>query len=50
MITAKATLTATMVTALARKAQQDKAFAALLQSSVRRVLTLKQNHGLVSCG
>ena len=50
VITAKATLTATMVTALARKAQQDKAFAALLQSSVRRVLTLKQNHGLVSCG
>jgi beta-N-acetylhexosaminidase len=50
VITAKTALTATMVTALARKAQQDKAFAALLQSSVRRVLTLKQNHGLVSCG
>jgi beta-N-acetylhexosaminidase len=50
VITARASLTATMVSALVREAQQDKAFAALLQSSVRRVLTLKQNHGLMSCG
>jgi beta-N-acetylhexosaminidase len=50
VITAKTSLTPTMVNALVRKAQQDKAFAALLQSSVRRVLTLKQNRGLVSCG
>ena len=32
------------------KAQQDKSFAAKLTSSVRRVLTLKQDHDLVSCG
>jgi beta-N-acetylhexosaminidase len=50
VITAKASLTSTMVSALVAKAQQDKAFAALLQSSVRRVLTLKQNRGLLSCG
>ncbi|WP_237744967.1 glycoside hydrolase family 3 N-terminal domain-containing protein [Kribbella catacumbae] len=50
VITAKASLTSTMVTALVAKAQQDKAFAAQLQSSVRRVLTLKQNRGLLSCG
>jgi len=42
-------LTATMVSALVAKAQQDKAFAAKLTGSVRRVLTLKQEHGLVSC-
>ena len=50
VINAKAGLTATMVNALVVKAQQDKAFAAKLTSSVRRVLTLKQDHGLVSCG
>ncbi|NEA31918.1 glycoside hydrolase family 3 protein [Streptomyces sp. SID13031] len=50
VITAKASLTSTMVNALVVKAQQDKAFAASLQSSVQRVLTLKQNHGLLSCG
>jgi beta-N-acetylhexosaminidase len=49
VITAKASLTSVMVSALVRKAQQDKAFAALVQASVRRVLVLKQNHGLVSC-
>jgi len=50
VITAKASLTSTMVNALVVKAQQDKAFAATLQASVRRVLALKQNHGLLSCG
>jgi len=50
VINAKAVLTATMVNALVAKAQQDKAFKTQLTSSVRRVLTLKQNHGLVSCG
>jgi beta-N-acetylhexosaminidase len=50
VINAKASLTATMVNALVAKAEQDKAFADQLTSSVRRVLTLKQNHGLVSCG
>ena len=50
VINAKAGLTAEMVAALAAKAQQDKSFAAQLTSSVRRVLTLKQDHGLVSCG
>ncbi|WP_238158089.1 glycoside hydrolase family 3 N-terminal domain-containing protein [Kribbella voronezhensis] len=49
VITAKPSLTSVMVNALVQKAQQDKAFSALLQASVRRVLTLKQNHGLVSC-
>ena len=41
IITAKASLTATMVDALVDKAQQDKAFGALLKSSVRRVLALR---------
>lgn len=50
VINAKAGLTATMVNALVVKARQDKAFAAKLTSSVKRVLTLKQDHGLVSCG
>ncbi|MDX6291038.1 MAG: beta-N-acetylhexosaminidase [Kribbellaceae bacterium] len=50
VITAKASLTATMVDALVEKAQQDKAFEARLKSSVRRVLALKQRRGLVSCG
>jgi beta-N-acetylhexosaminidase len=38
-----------MVDALVDKAQQDKAFEALLKSSVRRVLALKQRRHLVSC-
>ncbi|MFI5696673.1 glycoside hydrolase family 3 N-terminal domain-containing protein [Kribbella sp. NPDC051586] len=50
VINAKAGLTATMVDALVAKAQEDKSFAAQLASSVRRVLTLKQDHGLVTCG
>ncbi|MFI5712823.1 glycoside hydrolase family 3 N-terminal domain-containing protein [Kribbella sp. NPDC051620] len=49
VITAKASLTSTMVNALVVKAQQDKTFAAELQSSVGRVLALKQNRGLLSC-
>ncbi|WUJ74790.1 glycoside hydrolase family 3 [Kribbella soli] len=50
VINAKAGLTTTMVDALVAKAQEDKTFAAKLTSSVRRVLTLKQDHGLVGCG
>lgn len=50
VINAKSGLTATMVNALVAKAQQDKSFAGKLTSSVQRVLTLKQDHGLVSCG
>lgn len=50
VINAKASLTGTMVNALVAKAGEDKAFAAQLTSSVRRVLTLKQEHGLVTCG
>jgi beta-N-acetylhexosaminidase len=50
VITANASLTSTMINAVVRKAQQDKAFAAQVDASVRRVLTLKQNRGLVSCG
>lgn len=50
VINARAGLTSTMVNALVAKAEQDKAFAAQLTSSVRRVLTLKESHGLVSCG
>jgi beta-N-acetylhexosaminidase len=49
VITAKPSLTSVMTNALVRKAQQDKAFADLLQASVRRVLALKQKHGLVTC-
>jgi beta-N-acetylhexosaminidase len=50
VITAKASLTGPMIDALVEKAQQDKAFASALQSSVQRVLTLKQRRGLVTCG
>ena len=50
VINAKAGLTATMVTALVDKAEEDESFAAQLTSSVRRVLILKQDHGLVTCG
>ncbi|MGW7686523.1 glycoside hydrolase family 3 N-terminal domain-containing protein [Kribbella sp. NPDC054772] len=50
VINAKAGLTETMVNALVDKAGEDKSFAAKLTGSVRRVLTLKQDHGLVSCG
>jgi beta-N-acetylhexosaminidase len=49
VINAKPGLTSTMVTALVTKAQQDKAFATQLTSSVRRVLALKQANGLVTC-
>lgn len=50
VINAKAGLTATMVTALVAKAEEDTSFAAQLTSSVRRVLTLKKDQGLVTCG
>ncbi|ONI66966.1 glycoside hydrolase family 3 [Kribbella sp. ALI-6-A] len=50
VITADASLTSTMINAVVRKAEQDKAFAAQVDASARRVLTLKQNRGLVSCG
>ncbi|MFB6720276.1 glycoside hydrolase family 3 N-terminal domain-containing protein [Kribbella sp. NPDC056345] len=49
VINGAADLTATMVNALVVKAQQDKEFAAQLDQSVRRVLALKQKHGLVTC-
>jgi beta-N-acetylhexosaminidase len=38
-----------MVNALVARAQQDKTFAAALQSSAHRVLALKQSRGLLSC-
>ncbi|GAA1612183.1 MULTISPECIES: glycoside hydrolase family 3 N-terminal domain-containing protein [Kribbella] len=50
VINAEPGLTAVMVNALVAEAQQDTSFAAKLTSSVRRVLTLKQDYGLVSCG
>ncbi|MFG1626907.1 glycoside hydrolase family 3 N-terminal domain-containing protein [Kribbella sp. NPDC049227] len=50
VINATASQTATMVNALVSKAEQDRTFSAQLSSSVRRVLTLKQKYGLVSCG
>ncbi|MGZ0148880.1 glycoside hydrolase family 3 N-terminal domain-containing protein [Kribbella sp. WER1] len=50
VINAESGLTASMVNALVAEAKQDKLFAAKLTSSVRRVLTLKQDLGLVSCG
>ncbi|MEU8224566.1 glycoside hydrolase family 3 N-terminal domain-containing protein [Kribbella sp. NPDC048915] len=49
VINAKPGLTATMVDALVTEAEQNPKFAAQLTSSVRRVLTLKQDQGLVSC-
>ncbi|MFK4084249.1 glycoside hydrolase family 3 N-terminal domain-containing protein [Kribbella sp. NPDC020789] len=49
VINGAANLTAAMVNALVVKAQQDKAFAAKLDESLRRVLALKQKHGLVTC-
>ena len=49
VITAKASLTSVMVGALVAKAQQDPAFAARLRTSVRRVLALKYDRGLVTC-
>ncbi|TDD57471.1 glycoside hydrolase family 3 protein [Kribbella antibiotica] len=49
VINGAADLTAAMVNALVVKAQQDKAFATQLDESVRRVLALKQKHGLVTC-
>jgi beta-N-acetylhexosaminidase len=49
VINGAANLTSAMVNALVVKAQQDKAFAAKLDASVRRVLALKQKHGLVTC-
>jgi beta-N-acetylhexosaminidase len=39
-----------MIDALVDRADRDQAFAATLTASVRRVLVLKQRHGLVSCG
>lgn len=50
VITAKASLTGTMIDALVGKAEDDQAFADQLTTSVRRVLALKQRHGLVTCG
>ncbi|WP_237706730.1 glycoside hydrolase family 3 N-terminal domain-containing protein [Kribbella flavida] len=50
VITARAGLTGTMIDAVVRKAQRDKAFAAQVEASVRRVLVLKQNRGLMDCG
>jgi beta-N-acetylhexosaminidase len=50
VITAKASLTSTMVNALVAKAQQDMGFAEGVRTSARRVLTLKQSYGLLSCG
>ncbi|WP_405064075.1 glycoside hydrolase family 3 [Kribbella sp. NBC_01505] len=49
VINGAADLTAAMVNALVVKAQQDEAFAKQLDASVRRVLALKQKHGLVTC-
>ena len=40
----------TMVEALTTKAQQDKAFEAKMSASVTRVLTLKEDMGLLRCG
>ncbi|GAA1569954.1 glycoside hydrolase family 3 N-terminal domain-containing protein [Kribbella hippodromi] len=50
VINAKSALTEPMVDALVARAKQDPSFATKLTGSVRRVLTLKQDHGLVSCG
>lgn len=50
VITAEASLTRPMIDALAGRADDDREFAATLRAGVRRVLSLKQRHGLVDCG
>ena len=50
VLTAEASQVPTMVEALTTKAKQDKAFAAKMDESVTRVLTLKDDMGLLGCG
>lgn len=50
VLTAEPSQVPTMVEALTTKAQQDEAFAAKMDASVTRVLTLKQEMGLIDCG
>lgn len=50
VLTAEASQVPTMVEALITKAQQDKAFEAKMTASVTRVLTLKEDMGLLRCG
>lgn len=49
VLTIDPTLARTMMTALAHKARQNDRFAALLEAAVGRVLTLKQEFGLLTC-
>lgn len=50
VLTAEASQVPTMVEALTTKAKQDKAFATKMDASVTRVLTLKEDMGLLGCG
>lgn len=50
VLTAKGDQVPTMVESLTDKAQQDPAFAAKMDDSVTRVLTLKEQMGLLDCG
>jgi len=49
VLTAEASQVPTMVEALMTKAQQDKAFGKKMDASVTRVLTLKEDMGLLGC-
>ncbi len=50
VLTADPGQASTMVSALEAKAKQDTTFSRQLETSVTRVLTLKEDMGLLSCG
>lgn len=50
VLTAEPSQVTTMVEALTTKAEQDEAFATKMDASVTRVLTLKEDMGLLDCG
>lgn len=50
VLTADATQTQTMTSAIVRRAASDEDFADQVQASVTRVLTLKEDMGLLRCG
>ena len=50
VLTAEPSQVSTMVDALTAKAEEDEAFATKMDASVTRVLTLKEDMGLLDCG
>ncbi len=49
VLTGDASVAPSMITALAAKAADDPAFAAKVEASVQRVVTLKERMGLLPC-